>query len=527
MRLALHLVLVATAASVPASFAQAEIKLHPLFSDHAVLQQGGPTPVWGTGDDGEEVTVQLAASGEIRHTAHTRVAEGRWRVDLTGLQAGGPYELIVQGPKNQIKVADVLIGEVWICSGQSNMEWQVDSSAEPAQTKANAHYPLIRLFQVPRTSADTPQQLVRGSWRLCMPESVGRFSAVGYAFGRHLHLNRRVPVGLIQAAWGGTVAEAWTSVSALEEAADPTIPKLVLRYRAIVKKFEEEEPALQAKYQEALAQYEREATRAKAEGKASPPQPRRPTHPRQEPNHPGHLYNGMIAPLQPFAIRGVIWYQGESNAGRAYQYRTLFPTLIRSWRSAWNRGDFCFLFVQLAPWEGTMTSPLWPELREAQLLTAQTVPNTGMVVITDLGDKADIHPRDKEPVGQRLALAARALAYGEPIEWSGPLFHHAEFKNHRVILTFKHIGGGLVSRDGPLTGFTICGPDRQFKPAIAEIVGDNVIVSHPDVKEPIAVRYGWENFPVVNLWNRVGLPASPFRTDDFPLLTGQKEEKRP
>jgi sialate O-acetylesterase len=368
---------------------------------------------------------------------------------------------------------------------------------------------------------------VRGSWKVCAPETVGRFSAVGYAFGRYLHTSRRVPVGLIQSAWGGTVAEAWTSRAALEQAADPTIPQMLEKYRELVARFEKAEPEMQAKHRAALAEHEEAVAKAKAEGKTPPPAPRRPTHPRQEPNHPCHLYNGMIAPLQPFAIRGVIWYQGESNAGRAYQYRTLLPAMIRSWRDGWGRGDFCFLIVQLAPFQGNMNRPLWPELREAQLLTAQTVPNVGMVVITDVGDKMEIHPKENDPVGLRLALAARALAYGEPIDWSGPVFDKAQMKDHRAILTFKHVGGGLVARDGPLKGFTICGPDGQFHPAQAEIVGDTIVVFHPDVKEPVAVRYGWENYPEVNLWNRAGLPATPFRTDDFPLLTGPKEAKRP
>ncbi len=494
---------------------RAEIKAHPLFADHAVLQQGERTPIWGTGTDGEEVTVRLGSE----YTAQTRVQNGRWRVDLQNLRAGGPYELTIAGPENTLTFKDILVGEVWICSGQSNMEWPVNASAEPEETRANANYPKMRLFVVPRTATPEPQTEVGGTWRLCSPETVGRFSAVGYAFGRNIHQARRVPVGLIQSAWGGTLAEAWTSPQGLEAADDPTIPALWQRYASSM-------PRRIAQYEQGLTEYEEALAKAKAAGEEPPANLRRPADPRKEQNQPSHLYHGMIAPLQPYAIRGVIWYQGESNAGRAHQYRTLFPVLIRDWRRAWGQGDFCFLAVQLAPWEGNMNRPLWPELREAQLLTMRSVPNYGMVVITDLGDKADIHPRQKEPVGQRLALAARALAYGEPIEWSGPIYERVELTDHRAILHFKHLGGGLVARDGPLQGFTICGPDRQFLPAQAEIVGDTVMVFHPDVKEPISVRYGWENFPVVNLWNRAGLPATPFRTDDFPLLTSPYEEKR-
>jgi sialate O-acetylesterase len=237
------------------------------------------------------------------------------------------------------------------------------------------------------------------------------------------------------------------------------------------------------------------------------------------------LYNGMIAPLVPYAIRGAIWYQGESNAGRAFQYVRLFPIMIQDWRFAWDEGAFPFLFVQLAPWQKIEKEPqesAWAELREAQLLTALKGPNTGMAVITDVGDEKDIHPRQKEPVGARLALAARAIAYGQKIEFSGPIFDHMTAEGSKAVLTFQHVGGGLVAKGGPLTGFTICGPDKKFVNAQAEIQGDKVVVWSPHVDQPVAVRYGWANYPVVNLWNTDGLPASPFRSDDFPMITQPK-----
>jgi len=253
---------------------------------------------------------------------------------------------------------------------------------------------------------------------------------------------------------------------------------------------------------------------------------------RPTPNNPNQacvLYNGMIAPLQPYAIKGAIWYQGESNAGRAYQYRTLFPMLIESWRATWKEGAFPFLFVQLAPFQAIQQEPMesaWAELREAQLLTSQRAKNTAMAVITDVGDPKDIHPKQKEPVGARLALAARALAYGERVPYSGPVYDHLTVEGPRAVLSFKHVGKGLEARDGELQGFTIAGPDRKFHKAHAEIKGDTVVVWSDQVDKPVAVRYGWANCPVVNLWNKDGLPASPFRTDDFPILTGPKRSSK-
>jgi sialate O-acetylesterase len=327
---------------------------------------------------------------------------------------------------------------------------------------------------------------------------------VGYFFGRDLRRALKVPVGLINSSVGGTPAEAWTSRAALEK--DPGLKALLERYAESVKNYD---PAAAAERQkQAAAKRKQAVAKAKAEGKKAPTAPRAPSDPRTASGRPSCLYNGMIAPLQPFAIAGAIWYQGEANSGRAEEYRTLFPAMIRNWREAWGQDDFPFLWVQIAP-HGRMT----PEIREAQLLSWQKVPRTAMAVITDVGNETDIHPTQKEPVGDRLALAARAIAYGESLEYSGPVYSSMRIKGSKAILSFKHTGSGLVAKDGELKGFTIAGPDGNFTPAKAKIEGNKVIVESPWVPAPKAVRYGWAATPDVNLFNQEGLPATPFRTD--------------
>ena len=473
---------------------QAAVKPHALFSDDAVLQQGMKVPVWGTANDGEKVTVKIQGQ-EVTTTAK----DGKWRVDLAPLKTGGPFELTIAG-ENTITLKNVLVGEVWIASGQSNMVWSVKECGDAERTIAGSANPQIRLFTVPRQGKPQPQSDVTGAWSECGPTTVTGFSAVAYCFGRDLQQQLKVPVGLISTNVSGTPAESWTSRKALE--ANPALKSLVV------------DPAS------------------------------------NKPKDTSGLYNAMIHPLIPYAIRGAIWYQGESNAGRAYEYRTLFPAMISDWRAAWGQGDFTFLLVQLAPFmpvgreqsgmrvehrdgkiqlvpfKQTVLEPSesdWAELREAQLLATQVLPNVAMAVITDVGDERNIHPPRKAPVGARLALAARAVAYGEPVEFSGPVYYQQKIDGNHIVLEFKHSDGGLVAKDGPLTGFTIAGADKKFVHAQAEIKGDTVVVSSPEVKAPVAVRFGWWNYPVVNLWNKADLPASPFRTDDFPLTTAPKK----
>lgn len=484
----------------------ADVKPHALISDGMVLQQGVACPIWGKADPGEEVSFTLDFGGK-RFGGKGAAADrdGNFRFALPVLKAGGPFQLTLQG-KNQVVLKEVYVGEVWVCSGQSNMAWTVRQSADAEKHIAASKNSKLRLFSVPRKSVDMPQTDVAGAWKECSPDTVGSFSAVGYFFGRDLQKALDVPVGLIDSSVGGTPAEAWTSKAGL--ASRPEFKTILTQYATAQANLK----AAQEKHKEAVA-------KAKAEGKTPPPAPRLP-------HLPSGLYNGMIAPLQPYAVKGAIWYQGESNAGRAHQYRTLFPAMIRSWRADWKSDDLSFLFVQLAPFRKIQAEPMesdWAELREAQLLTAQRVPKTGMAVITDVGDEKDIHPKQKEPVGARLALAARAITYGEKIVHSGPVYDGTmKVEGNRAVLGFKHVGGGLVAKGGPLTGFTICGEDRKFVKAEAEIREDRVIVWSPKVEKPVAVRFGWADCPVVNLWNKEGLPATPFRTDDFPMLTAPK-----
>ena len=470
------------------SKARADVRLPALFSDNMVLQQEMSAPVWGWADEGEEVTVQFRGK-QVR----TKTKHGKWVVHLTNLKAGGPDSLMIQG-KNKIELKNVLVGEVWVCSGQSNMEWPLDKSFESGPDISGCANPNLRLFLVAKARSDVPLEDVKAQWKECNPQSTPGFSAVGFYFGRELQKSRKVPVGLIGTYWGGSPAEVWMSKSTLES--NPEYKKDILD-----------------SYTEAVR---------KADGDKKKMPGWKPTE----------LYNGMIAPLVPFAIKGAIWYQGESNAGRAEQYRRLFRDMIRNWRQDWGEKDFTFLAVQLAPWdpkrslEEIASKPVesgWAELREAQLLTTKALPKVGMAVITDVGDKNDIHPTKKRAVGERLALAARSIAYGEKIEYSGPMYKSMTVSGGKVVLSFDHTDGGLEAREGPLKGFAICGSDKRFVWADAVIQDDKVVVSSPQVPEPTAVRYGWADFPIVNLWNKAGLPASPFRTDDFPMITAKNK----
>jgi sialate O-acetylesterase len=466
-----YLLLAVGVLAVHAGTALAAVKPAALFSDGAVLQQGVKVPVWGTAADGEKVTITFQGQ-----TVNATGKDGRFRADLAPLKAGGPFELTIAG-ENTVKIANVLVGEVWIASGQSNMQWAVNQSDNPQQVVKDSANPQIRLITIPRRATPQPQADVDAKWVECGPQSVGDFSAVAYYFGRDLQQQLKVPVGLISTNYGGTPAEAWTSHETL--AAEPSL------------KHYGSAPATES------------------------------------PNSPAGLYNAMIHPLLPYAIRGAIWYQGESNAGRAYEYRTLFPAMIKDWRAKWGQGDFPFLLVQLAPFMKIDFEPkdcAWAELRDSQLYSTQALPAVGMAVITDYGDEADIHPKWKAPVGGRLALAGRALAYGEKVPYSGPEYYEQKIDGNKIVLSFKHTDGGLVARGGggELYGFTIAGKDQKFVNARAELQGDKVVVSSPAVKEPVGVRMGWANYPLVNLYNGAGLPASPFRTDDFPYSTKPK-----
>ena len=615
-----------------------------------VLQRDIPVPVWGWAEAGETVTVEMAGVSAQGRAG----ADGAWRVTLPSLAAGGPHTLLARAASGCATVMDVLLGEVWICSGQSNMQFGVGEGQQATEEVAAATDARIRLFTVPNLTAFAPQTEIRSRWAVCSPETVRAFSAVGYFFGRSLRQAADVPIGLINTSWGGTVAEAWTSAEALraepelagllqqcDGSDDPegflvkiddaqfawarqesltmpdtpaetapwaatdcddtswetmTLPVIwqdagvpgngVLWFRRAVELpaswagkaltlrlgradksditffngvevghlFQQEVTnswAVPRRYSVpgALAQAGRNVIAVRVfsqyydgglrgpagdmwlEAEGEKPIAlagdwryriecdygcfRTPPPGLSVQNIPTTLYNAMIAPLIPYAIRGAIWYQGESNADRPRQYRTLFPTMIQDWRQRWGQGDFPFYFVQLANFMASYDQPTesqWAELREAQTMTL-SLPKTGMAVIIDIGEAEDIHPRNKQDVGARLARWAQVDVYGQSIEPSGPLFHDATVEGNAIRLRFTHAGGGLVAKDGPLTGLAIAGADRNFVWAQACIEGDTLLACHPDIPAPVAARYAWADNPVCNLYNAEGLPASPFRTD--------------
>jgi sialate O-acetylesterase len=441
--------------------ARGAITPNALFSNNAVLQQKAKVPVWGTTDKTDKVSVSIA--GQEVSAAPT---EGRWRVELAPLAAGGPHVMTIAQGTDKVEVKNVLIGEVWLCGGQSNMQWQLKQSDGGSDAIAKSANDSLRLLTVPRKGSDKPEANVVAAWVAAGPETVGDFTAVGYFFGRDLQKQLGVPVGLISSNVGGTAVEQWMSKESIES--NPDLKDM-----------------------------------SKPQGAST-------------------LYNAMIAPLAPYAIKGAIWYQGESNASRAYQYRKLLPAMIKNWRETFGLADFPFLVVQIAPYTAIVQEPsdsVWAEIRDAQLNVTQNVPKTGLIVTTDVGDERDIHPKRKEPVGARLALAARAIGYGENVECSGPQYESMKVGGERVTLRFTHARSGLSAKDPPLSGFTVAGEDQKFHNAKATIEGDTVVVSSDKVPKPVAVRYGWAAYPVVNLWNKDGLPASPFRTDNFPITT--------
>lgn len=383
---------------------------------------------------------------------------------------------------NTVEVKDVLVGEVWICSGQSNMDFRMVSVRDSAKAIAESTDPAIRMYSVPLTTQKAPLTDTNSSWMKCEPAFVGNYSAVGYYFARDLRKSLNVPVGMINTSYGGTVLQAWVSMAGLQT--NPIARQDMAAVAAMP------EPPIWATGQ----------------------------------NTPGGLYNGMIAPLIPYAIRGALWYQGESNIGGGYNYRSLFGTLIKNWRNDWGQGDFPFLFVQIAPFSygATESEPgdsQAAELREAQRLTLLDCPRTAMAVITDVGDQNNIHPVDKEPVGHRLALAARAMCYGQKVTYKGPSYRSMVVKDCSIVLSFDDAGKGLVAKGGEPTGFTIAGADGKFVKAQAVINGNKITVSSPRVAKPVAVRYGWAYSPIVNVFNSYDLPMSPFRTDTFKLTT--------
>ena len=480
----------------------AEVRLPSIFADHMVVQRNLPVHVWGMATANETVSVTFRAETQTTTTGPL----GRWSLYLKPGKAGGPFSMEVHG-SNKITLQDVLVGDVWVASGQSNMEFPMAEGMNRGVNKekaeiAAANFPEIRLLTIATNSSDYPlgDAKIRQPWGACTPATVAQFSAVGYFFARDLQAHQHIPIGVIDDTWGGTIAEAWTSLDGLSANAS-LMP--VFAWRA----------KLMDELQTNLLEQKKEQQEIEAAKAAGKPIPEFPWHPDPESWKPAGLYNAMIAPLTPFPIKGVIWYQGESNDDPKVVpiYGELFKTMIQDWRNHWGVGPFPFLFVQLTNWNPGSS---WPELREQQD-EALSLKNTGMAVTIDVGDPDNIHPKDKRDVGARLALAARGIAYGEAIEYSGPMFRQVTTEDRSLRVWFNHTGGGLTSKRGTLRGFEIAGADGKYFPAQAKIDGDTVVVSSPSIANPVAVRYGWAANPDCNLYNGANLPASPFKANVF------------
>lgn len=518
IRRRLAAVLTLTLAVSVSSTARGDVKLPAIFTSHLVLQRDHANPVWGWASPGEEVTVSI---GDQKHKTKAD-DKGKWSVKLDPLKTNAtPQQMTVQG-KNKLTLDDILVGEVWICSGQSNMQWSVNQANDPDLETKTANLPLLRLITVPNVGTQEPQDDFKGEWMVCSPQTVGDFSAVGYFFGRQLQQTLNIPIGLIDNAWGGSACEAWVRRELLEK--DPKYAPLIERW---VKTEKEYDPAkAKEQYEKDMAKYKETAAAAKDAGKPAPLPPRQPGNPLTGNARPANIYNGALKPTIGYGIRGAIWYQGETNAGRAYQYRDLFPLMIQSWRDEWAQGDFPFYWVQLADFQAEKPEPAdssWAELREAQTMTMSKLKNTGEAVIIDIGEGKDIHPRNKQDVAKRLARWALAKDYGIDVPCNSPTYNSMAVSDGKAIITFKNVGTGLRAFDvADPVGFAVAGNDKKFVWAKAKLVGpDRVEVWADDIKDPVSVRYGWADNPKVNLYSKEGLPATPFRTDDWPGVTAE------
>jgi sialate O-acetylesterase len=454
----------------------AEVKPATVFGSDMVLQRDTPLKVWGTADPKEKVTVTF--NGKSVSTKADKT--GRWSVTLPAASANSTAATMTfTGKDSKVELVNILVGDVWLCSGQSNMAWVVKNSNDAEKEIAAANYPEIRCFTVKKATAMTPQDELTGSWAVCSPETVGNFTAVGYFYARELWNELKIPIGIVNSSWGGTDVETWTSSGAYS-----ALPADVRRTYNV-------EPGV------------------------TPAKPN---------DHSSLLFNAMINPITGYKIKGAIWYQGESNAGRAWDYRTLFPAMIDDWRAQWGY-EFPFYWVQLANYRAVDAVPVdsdWAELREAQTMTL-SLPRTGQAVIIDIGEAGDIHPRNKQDVGRRLALNAFHDTYGiGNVVWSGPTYASMTVDGNRATISFDTYGSKMAvhNKYGYVEGFAVAGSDKVFHWAQARLTRDGkVVVSSRRVREPVAVRYAWSNNPEANLFNAEGLPAAPFRTDDWPGVT--------
>ncbi len=481
----------------------ADVKLPNVFSDHMVLQQGQENKIWGTATAGEKVSISIADKS-MEAKADDK---GNWSAKLPSLPAGGPHKLRVAG-SSVVELSDVLVGEVWICSGQSNMQWNVASSNNADLEILAAKYPNIRMINFPQVGTQEPVWSHDDrKWMVCTPDTVSSFSAVGYFFARQIHQSTNVPIGMINNAWGGSACEAWVNRDVLK--ANPKFEGLLSRWNVMEERF----ASLNAK-QDRTEEEKAELTKLQGTMKNN--------------SRPANIYNGVLKSHIGYGIKGAIWYQGESNAGRAYQYRELFPAMITNWRNEWGQGDFPFYWVQLADYQAERTEPGdsdWSELREAQTMAMDKLPNSGQAVIIDIGEGKDIHPKNKVDVGMRLARWALAKQYNQPIDYQSPRYESMEKVGSGIVVKIANRGKKWRPFDvNEPIGFTIAGEDKKFFKADAKILEDSrVQVSSASVPNPVAVRYAWAQNPICNMFADNGLPLTPFRTDDWPGITAGKE----
>jgi sialate O-acetylesterase len=501
-----RLVLASAGALLFLQSARANVTVSEMFQDHAVLQAGKPLTVWGEAAPREDITVAFA--GQSMRT--TAASDGTWRVTLAPLAVNRNAAVLTVQGQNTVTVSDVLVGEVWLCSGQSNMQFTLSQASQADAEIAVANLPEIRQFQVHEKAANSVERHVAGTWKVCTRANAGGFTAVGYFFARELSQHLDVPVGLINSTWGGTDIEAWLTPAAI--AANPALTFIGPNWQKQLDAY----PAAKAAYDQQEAAEEAKAAEARARGETytkhwNNPVPNPDGSPHR--NKPSNLYNGMIAPLQQVALAGVLWYQGENNTARPGEYRLLFPALITGWRNFFAESDLPFYWVQLPNFHGNPHTEDWVALREAQA-AALALPATGQAITIDVGEFDNIHPKNKLDVGHRLALLALHRHYGVPLVDSGPQFDHVVFKDAEATVFFRELGGGLIVHGlTTLNGFEVAGMDRVFQPAEARVVGDTVRVHAAKVAAPVAVRYAWHNGATAGLFNHAGLPAAPFRSD--------------
>ena len=502
---------------------RAELKLPAIIGDHMVLQQNQADPVWGWDTPGTKISVSFA--GQTYDT--TAGDDGKWTVKLVPQAANAtPQTLTITGSSKR-EIQDVLIGEVWMCSGQSNMGFTLKDDWNGDLEAAASVLPNLRLIKVPQLGTQELKTDFKGAWQSSTPESCRNFSALGFLYGRYLHQVLHVPVGLIDNAWGGSAAEAWIRRSTIES--DPRFKTLM--DNTVKHEAEAQTEKAKTDWDAAMAKWKVASEKAKAEKKTPPRAPQSPQQWLTGNSRPGNIFAGVVNPTLGYGLKGVIWYQGESNSGRAWEYRALFPFMIEQWRKEWNQGDFPFYWVQLADYMAETPTPVesaWAELREAQTRTLQLT-NTGQAVIIDLGEGKDIHPKNKHDVAARLVRWALVKDYGMKLPFHSPEFKDLKIDGKKAIVTIDCFGGKLRPFDvEEARGFAVCGADKVWHWATGKIIDSNVVeVTSTDVNEPVAVRYAWANNPVCNLFSDAGLPLTPFRSDDFDMTTQPKPVAQP